>query len=284
MQLVINKMKKIIYYLTTVLLLVFWPLTFYLANVDSWITYAMGISILFLSLVFYQKGFPEYYFIYLLLPFIHPAFLAFPFITLVFKLIFNRTSGVSKATFAIFLLLLVLVTIFAGKGFYAHSIFTPDPLAYDTLNKKISLIPSRSLAKVFENKTTIFQDKFKSNVFISLDPNNYFFNHHPQEIGGNQNLIKYSYLAIIPFLVGLYFILESKNKEWTITTLVCAVISVAFINNQDRFDTLLYLPISLICLHGLKKIFQSPNHKFWLFSAVFIPTSLIELARIILIK
>lgn len=284
MQLVIIRMKNLIYWLSISLLLIFWPLSFYLANKDSFLPYVLVFGVLLTNLVLYQKGVINHYFVYLFLPLIHPAFLAFPFVAFSFKSFFSRSVGMAKVYTVIYLSLLIFVTLLATKDFYAHSIFTPDPLAFDTLNKKISLIPSRQFAKFFENKTTIFQDKLKSNVFISLDPNNYFFAHHPQEIGGNQNLIKFPYLAIIPFLVGIYYILENKQKDWIIAIFFSAVVAIAFINNQDRYDTILYLPVSLICIHGLKKMFQSASTYFWLFSAVFIPISLIELARIVLIK
>jgi len=54
------------------------------------------------------------------------------------------------------------------------------------------------------------------------------------------------------------------------------------INNQDKFDLILYLPIFLICLVGLKKIFTLPPVYYLFFSFLFLPLSVMELARIIL--
>ncbi len=169
--------------------------------------------------------------------------------------------------------------IFVGT----QTIFTPDPLAIDIQSTKISLIPNRNLARIYENKTTIPLDKFKSNVFVSLDLNNYFFSLHPQEIIGGLNLTKYPYLAIIPFLVGLYFFSENKLRKWILCTFIVAVLSLAFINRQDKFDILLYFPVSAICLHGLRKIYTS-SVIFYFFSSVFIPISTIEFLRIIFAK
>jgi hypothetical protein len=179
---------------------------------------------------------------------------------------------------------LIAIFLFSFKSFYAYSIFTPDPLAQDTLIKKISIIPNRNLARIFENKTTIAQEKFKSNLFLSLDLNNYFFSLHPRElVGENQNLAKFPYLALFPFLIGLFFIPENKHKKWIITTFAAAAISLGFINNQDKFDFLIFMPVFLVCFYGIRKIFDS-NKYAWIFSLLFIPASLIELARIFVFK
>ncbi len=278
-------MKKLIFFVSAVLMLAFWPLSFLFANQDSWVPFFVALTILLVDWLLYLNKFKYHYFLYLLFPLIHPALLLFPIISLIFIVI--STEGKPRwrnLTLAIFTSLLIIVSFFSYKTFYAYSIFTPDPLAFDTLNKKISLIPNRNLAKVFMNKTTIFQDKFKSNIFISLDPNNYFFGLHPQELGNNQNLTKFPYLAIFPFLIGLYYLLDSKSKHWIISIFVAIASSIAFINNQDRFDILLYLPIVLICLNGLKKIFDSSSFNFSIFSAFFIPISIIELARLIIFR
>lgn len=278
-------MKKLFYWISAVLVLAFWPLSFFLANRDSWMPFFLVLIILLVDLVLYLKQVDYHYFLYLLLPLIHPAFLAFPFFA--FLLIVMPIKKVPSWTILapiIYTVLLVFVSLFTYKTFYAYSIFTPDPLAFDTLNKKISLIPNRNLARIYENKTTIFQDKMKSNIFISLDPNNYFFSLHPQEIGGNQNLSKFPYLAIIIFLIGVYFLPENKHKYWIISLFITAAISIAFINNQDRFDLILYLPVSIICLSGLKKILDTSSTYSWIFMTVFIPISIIELIRILVIK
>lgn len=201
-------MKKLLFWVSAVLIFVFWPVSFFLANNNAWPQFFVG----------------------------------------------------------------------------TQSIFTPDPLAADIQSTKISLIPNRNLARIYENKTTIPLDKFKSNIFVSLDLNNYFFSLHPQEISGGLNLTKYPYLAIIPFLVGLYFISENKQRKWIICYFIIVVLSLAFINRQDRFDILLYFPISMICLHGLKKIYNTSSAIFYFFSSVFIPISLIEFLRIIFAK
>lgn len=278
-------MKKIVFWISVALVLALWPLSFYLANKDSWLPFFFAFAIILLDWILYLKNIKFHFFLYLLLPLVHPAFLAFPFFAfLLIVMPIKKVPSWKNLSLVIYTVLLVFISLFTYKTFYAYSIFTPDPLAFDTLNKKISLIPNRNLARIYENKTTIFQDKLKSNIFISLDPNNYFFSYHPQEIGGNQNLSKFPYPALILFLIGLYFLPENKHKNWLFSFFITAVISIAFINNQDRFDTLLYLPVSLISFYGLRKIAESSKINFLFFSIFFIPVSLIELIRVVIFK
>ena len=271
-------MIKFLFWTSSFITLLFWPTSFWQANSKSWIIFALASAVLGIDwlLTLYKVKYRQ--FIYLLLPLIHPVYLMFPiFATIAYA------KDLKKVSLSIYIFLLIAVSAISYKAFYAYSIFTPDPLAFDTLSKKISLVPSRTLARVFENKTTIFQEKYKANIFSSLDLNNYFFSNHPREIGGNQNLLKFPYFGIIPFLVGLYFIAENKNKKWILSTLLLSVFSVAFINNQDRFDSILYFPILLITLYGLRKISNSKT-LFLLFSVFFIPISIIELSKILILK
>jgi|WetSurMetagenome_2_1015567.scaffolds.fasta_scaffold41667_2 hypothetical protein len=274
-------MKNILLWIITFLTITFWPLSLILANGQTWAVYLLASAVILVDWFLYLKKFPYHYFVYLVLPLIHPVFLIFPFA----MLLFNFRDLKKPFFLASYGLILVVVSLLSYKTFYNYSIFTPDPLAWDTLNKKISFIPNSYMAKIFENRTTIAQNKFKSNFFLSLDLNNYFFSMHPREImGDNQNLNKFPYLAIIPFLLSLFFIPENKHKKWLLTTIFAAVITLGFINNPDKFDILIFVPFFLLCFYGLKKITTLPNLYFWLFSLLFIPTSIIELLRIIVYK
>ena len=278
-------MKKLLFWVSAVLMLAFWPVSFILANQDSWIPFFVALTLLLIDWLLYLKKFKYHYFLYLLFPLIHPAFLFFPVISLIFIVI--STEGKHEwrnLTLAIFTSLLIFVSLFSYKNFLAYSIFTPDPLAQDNLSKKISLIPNRNLARIYVNKTTIFQDKYKANFFKSFDLNNYYFASHPQESGDGQNLIKFPYLALIVFLIGLYYLPENKRKYWLVSIFITATTSIAFINNQDKFDLVLLLPVFLISFYGLKKLLETFGIYFWIFSAIFIPVSIIELMRIVIIK
>lgn len=273
-------MKNFIFWISVSLIFVFWPVSFVLANTQTWPIFILAATVLTVDWILYLKKYKYHYYLYLLLPLIHPVYLVFPmiFLLLNFKDYRKPLSLISYS------LIFIVISIFSYKTFYAYSIFTPDPLAKDTLIKKISLIPNRDLARIYENKTTVSQEKYKANIFLSLDLNNYFFSLHPREEGNSQNLSKYPYLTVIPFLLGLFSLLENVHKKWLITIFIAAILSLGFINNQDRYDLLIFLPVSLLCFYGLKRLASSSNLFFWIFSFAFIPISLIELARIIVFK
>jgi len=273
-------MKKIIFWISVVLTSIFWPISFILANRHGWEPFVFAALVLVADWVLYLKKFKFHQFLYLILPIIHPVYLFFPLIAFVF----NFRSIHTLLAKVSYLVILLFVSALSLKIFYAYSIFTPDPLATDTIIKKISLIPNRNLARLYENKTTVFQEKFRSNAFESLDLNNYFFSFHPREIGGNQNLTKFSYLTLFPFLFGLFYVFKNSHRRWIFSIFISSAISLAFINNQDRFDFILYLPIMLLAYSGIKKLF-SLNSSFYLFiSAIFIPLSFVELIRLFVFK
>lgn len=273
-------MKKLLFWVSTSLIFAFWPISFFLANTKTWPIFILAPATLCLDWFLYLKKFKYHYFLYLILPLFHPVYLFFPLIALLLNL-----KDIKKPFFLVsYSIILLIVSIFSYKTFYAYSIFTPDPLSKDTLIKKISLIPNRNLARVYENKTTIYQDKYKANLFVFLDPNNYFFSLHPREMGDNQNLTKYPFLAIIPFLIGLYSIIKNPHKKWILGALLTTILTISFVNNPDRYDLFVYLPISLLCFYGLKKLAGDSKIWYWIFTFFFIPISIFELARIIILK
>jgi hypothetical protein len=271
-------MNKLLFGVSAFLIFVFWPISFYLANRQVWLVFAASTLVIVLNWVLYTQKVKYHYFIYLILPLLHPVFLFVPIISIIFHL-----KGISSKTLAAYAGILMLLILLTFKSFYAYSIFTPDPLAKDTLIKKISLISARNLARVYENRFTIPLEKFKSNIFESLDINNYFFAYHPQELGSSQNLIKFSYLTIMLFIFGIYYLNENIHKKWLLSTIFSSIVSLALINNQDRYESLLYVPVSLVCFYGLKKIVTSNNYLSKFFMVIYILISLTELIRVTII-
>lgn len=269
-------MKNLLYWIVILLTISIWPISFWLSNTRDGFLLLIPSTLIVLDLFFIINRFQYHYFIYLLLPLIHPAFLLFP----LFYLLFNLQSY-SRFPQVVYLIIFLLISIINFRNFYAYSIFTPDPLASDTLIKKISLIPNRNLARVFENKTTIFQDKFKDNIFVSLDPNSYFFAYHPRELGNGQNLFKFPFLSLIFFTIGLYSLSKFQYQKWLISIIISCVFSIALINNQDRFDIFLCVPVSIICLIGINKLFERPSKLSLLIALFFVSTSIFEVLRFI---
>ncbi len=278
-------MKNLLFWISVFLISIYWPISFIFANTTSFLPFFMAGLVLLVGWLLYRRQFKHYYFVFLFLPIIHPVYLIFPLIIFLIQVISTEHNrewrDLTRFPLVLYMVLLIFVSLFTYKTFYAYSIFTPDPLAKDTLIKKISLIPSRNLARIFENKTTVSQEKFKTNLFVFLDPNYYFFSGHPRELGDSQNLSKYHYLAIIPFLLGLFFLPALPGRQWLFTIFLASVITLSLINNPDRFDLILFIPISLICFYGLKIFADSRPKYFQFFSLFFIPVSLIEFISLI---
>lgn len=272
-------MKKNLFWVSVIFVVIFWPLSFLISNKLAWYSYFLATSILILDYFLYSLNYQYHYFLYLVFPLIHPAYLLCPFFAL--PLIINTNKNTQK-NILIYGIILFCIAIFSWKPFLNSSIFIPDLLAKDTLIKNISLIPNRQFARIFENKASIPLKKLKTNIFESFDLNNHFFAFHPQELSMGQNLTKFSFLTIVPFLIGLFFVNEQKQKKWLLFVLFFTIISIGFINNQNKFDLLLFVPISIICIHGLKKIYSSKNQYLaWLFLIVYISGSVLEFLRLL---
>jgi hypothetical protein len=240
-------MKNILFYLASTITLVFWPISLIISNQSSWSTYTFPALVLLVDYTLYKKNFSRHHLVLLLIP--------------------------------------LVIFISSPKAFYGYSIFTPDPLRFDTLIKKINLIPNRNLARVFENKTTVPTEKFVSNVFLELDLNNYFFSLHPREIiGENQSLQKYPLFALFAFLYGLYLIPKNKDKKWIIFISVLSIIGVSLVNNPDKFDFLMYVPVSLIIVSGLKYFSENFTKLSYFAFPIYIIFSIFEFARVIILK
>lgn len=266
--------KNIFFWISFTLVAIFWPISFYRANTDTWISFFIPALVLLMDWCLYLRQVKYHYFIFLVLPLLNPVYLAFPFIYFLISL-----KEIPKKIIIIFSLCLLILTVFSYRHFYAYSIFTPDPFRQDTLIKKISLIPSRTLARVFENKATVPLDKYTSNFFTSMDLNNYFFALHPRENADNQILDKAPLLALIPFLIGFFYLSRNKHRKWLGVVFLSAVLSFAFINNQDRYDFLVFFPFILLIYFGLLEIKKWSNPTFALFTLVFIPSIIFELLR-----
>jgi hypothetical protein len=198
-------MKNNIFWIVLILTLLFWPISFISNNQNTWLPFFIALFILGIDYLLFTKKYENRYFLYLLLPLVHPGYLIFPFIAILLNL--------KKIKVVPLLLYIAMLTILAFKlwsPFYSSSIFIKDPLALDTLSKKITLIPNRNLARIFENKTTHYQEKYMANIFISLDLNNYFFARHPQEVGGSQNL---NISLFVNYYFTCRFIFNSRRKE-----------------------------------------------------------------------
>ncbi len=158
-----------------------------------------------------------------------------------------------------------------------QTVFAFDYQARQEIVRNTYAYPNVLLARLFQNKAMIPVGKFEHNLTALLDPNNYFFGFHPREIvSGNQNAVKYPFVALPIFCIGIYALVRSRRGKMVLLSFVTLVVALSFLANFDRYDFLLYFPLSLIFLTGIKKT------RTW-YMMLALPFALIELLRQIVI-
>ena len=131
------------------------------------------------------------------------------------------------------------------------------------------------MARSFQNKARIPLDKITYNFFALIDPNNYFFGFQPRQIiVNNQNIDKFPFVSLIFFIFGLYTINKNQNKKFVLITLFASLISLIVLNSFDRNDFILWLPLSLVILHGVNKL---QNKYLYLIFLIFTVPQLIRI-------
>ncbi len=248
-------LKKIVILLTLIL----WPLNLYLANTQSdFISYSIPVLLLIISYFLYRK-YPKYY----LLPIVLIGVSEKKLILL--PIIFCLLEIMTKFTKQTLLFLILSISLFvifipAYKG---QLVFNKDYEGEQLILRNIHLYPNIPIARIFQNKSHIYLNKITNNFFTIIDPNNYFFASHPaQTTTANQNLYKYPFVALIFLLYGIYWIKESNNKIFILFSFTSSLVSLIILNNFDRSDFILWLPISLIIIHGIETISQK-HKKLW---------------------
>lgn len=146
------------------------------------------------------------------------------------------------------------------------TVFAQDYQAEQRILDKINLYPTVFLARVFQNKARIYLDKISDNFFALTDPSNYFFGFHPRQIVGKSNLKKFPFMSIVFFLAGVFFFNKLKQKKLILVWIVLALLYLSLLQNFDRVDFLLWLPLSLIILPGLEIV--SRQVKYWRYIVV----------------
>ncbi|OGM13490.1 hypothetical protein A3A76_03815 [Candidatus Woesebacteria bacterium RIFCSPLOWO2_01_FULL_39_23] len=268
------KLKKIIIFLG----LIFWPLTLLLANTPlDLIRYLLPALILLFSFNLFQKGKNYFEYPLLFISLIEPKLTLFP---LIFALILYITDKkhitLRRSSVVLLISIALIVTNFFELS--RQTIFVKDYEAQQKVLRNITLYPNVLTARIFQNKARIIINKFDDNFFTLTDPNNYFFSNHPREdILANQNLIKYPFLAIIPFFIGIYFISKNNDRKFIIISAVAALLTLTLLTNFDRHDFVLWVPVSLIFTDGVKKM--AKKKYFTVFASIFLIISFIELIR-----
>ncbi|MCJ7805579.1 hypothetical protein MUP46_02955 [Patescibacteria group bacterium] len=257
------------------LTLISWPFNLFLANTKTdFIRYLIPLVILGIGYFLWTKKKDYFLLPILAIPFFEPKLALFPILFIGIDFFYKKNLKKYLIFFAISIIVLALV----WRPFKGQTIFTLDYQARQQVLRNITLYPNPISARMFQNKAKIYYDKFISNLFALTDPNNYFFGFHPREITvTNQNLDKYPFLEVVFALIGIFVLGKSRNKEFIITSFVSLIISLSVLNSFDRNDFILWLPISLLLVEGIKYFFGLRNKNVvYIFSTVFILFCLIQ--------
>ncbi len=152
---------------------------------------------------------------------------------------------------------LILTRDFPGKP---ETIFTKDYQAEQLVLQNIHLYPDVFSARLFQNKGRIYFTKFAFNFFALTDPNYYFFASHPEPIlPQSKNIYKFPFPAIIFFFYGIYTIQKFKYRKTLGAAFLIFLPLLSILKNLDGYDFILWLPVSVVVIHGIKML--SADHK-----------------------
>ena len=273
--------------LIKLILLVFWPLTFFLANnTTDFLTYSSFSLLILLTFFLFTKKYSFYLFPLIVIPFIDPKLSAFPILASTVAWFLEARGGrkliLNWTTAALFLS--ILAVGIQWKEFKSQTIFFSDYEARQKVLRNITLYPDVFSARLFQNKVRIVFDKFSQNFFAVTDPNNYFFSFHPREgIISSQNLVKYPFWGIVYFLFGLFSIKTLKSRNLVLWITATLLFSLSVLKIFDRSDFALWIPLSLVTVYGVDVFYKARPRLFRLFSFFFIFFSAIELIRIFVV-
>ncbi len=253
-----------------------WPLNLYLNNTPGdFLNYTVPLVLTGISYVLHLKKSDYYYLPLLLIGLFSPKLTLIPVIYFCIEILRLRSL---KLLLPLFISLAIFVAFF--KPFFGQTIFTKDYEAQQLVIRNIHLYPNPLLARVFQNKGKIYYDKAVGNFFTLTDPNNYFFALHPRPISvDNQNLYKYPFVSLVFFFIGVYYLKNFRQKNFTLTLFTSSIICLMILKNFDRNDFILYLPISLIIYHGINTLEVLNNKLYKMFAYVLIIFSIPEFLR-----
>lgn len=124
-------------------------------------------------------------------------------------------------------------------------------------------------------------DKYIKNLLVMTSLNNYFFGNNPQvDMTELNHRTKFPYIAMVPFLVGVYLSVKNKKhfKLWLIGLVI--VLFISLFKSLDGWDFAMYPIIGIITIDGLKEI---AKYKYgWIVLILISVISLTEIGRLII--
>lgn len=121
-------------------------------------------------------------------------------------------------------------------------------------------------ARLFSNKFIESYRYSERLIFENLDIGNYFFQGHPRERWGKEEMLKL-YVALLPvFLLGL-FKLEKKLVSFLVVFSTLPIVTAVFFSGSGfDFDLSLLLPIVIVVTSGITFLFNAKRTVFYFLS------------------
>lgn len=257
----------------------FWPISLFLANDKAnFIRYIIPSFFIILSFVLFKFKKTYYLIPLFFIPIFEPKLSILPLLAVTLDFIFEKK--ITK--FIIGLLVSIILLGLNFNSFKGEAIFNKDYEAQQLVIRNIHLYPTPLLARIYQNKARTIIDKFDDNFFALTDPNNYFFAFHPREIPvKNQNLAKFPFLAIFLFLFGLFKCIKEKYNKYLFVITTSLILSLSILTNFDRQDFILWIPLALIIIEGVKYVINNFPKTYKYAFIIFILISIWELVRTI---
>lgn len=162
-------------------------------------------------------------------------------------------------------------------NFPPKTIFIEDYQAEQKNIRDKKLYQSPSVGKLFHNRARVVVDKFNNNLFALIDPNNYFFGFAPRQIRENQNLIKFPFAALPFVFYGIWRLGSYKHKKLVVLWFFSSVLVLSLLENFDKYDLILWLPISLVFIHGVEKFKHKHKNLVYLAFIILASTEIIRI-------
>lgn len=264
-------------HIAIIITLLFWPLNLFLVNTThNFIAYSIPPALLILSYILYKKDFEFYLLPIFLVPFFEPKLAVLPLLFSLINLILEK----KRRKYLFFTIFAIIILASKWSSFAGQTVFTSDYEARQAIIRKTHLYSSVFIARTFHNKARIPVDKILYNFFAMSDPNNYFFGFHPHEIKvDNQNLNKFPFLSILLVFFGIYYLPNLKSRKFVISAFLSSIIALSILTIFDRNDFVLWVPISLILIHGSKEFEKRFKKKANIFFLILVACSVLQLIR-----
>lgn len=251
----------------------FWPLNFLIHNnLKDTIHFFLPSLLLFCAVTLFKDKIVGRSILLSGIPVLNSSLILVPIVSLLYK---NKKIG-----YVLFGMILTLSVFFAAKSFIGSSIFYYEHHDQQKIIRQGYLYPNIYLSRLFQNKPSIYIDRFLFNFFSLTDPNNYFFGFHPRQIPvENQNLQKFPFLSVVFFLIGLYQAVF--KRKILLVTLLIIFINLALLKNFDKTDSLVWLPISILVIEGIYNFVKKINFQKRLLLLIFFIFTLAEYFQLI---